>query len=173
MKKYLNLPFQFINLWDIIPLMDQNIDNIDLSILRQLQKDAAQSVDEIADKVSMSRNACWRRIKRMEENGTISARVALVNPDAVGLGQTVLVMIRTNAHDPNWLTRFRDAVRAMPEITSVYRMSGDLDYVLKVQVRDVKAYDSFYQRLIARIPIANVSASFVMEGIKDTTELPL
>jgi len=153
--------------------MAQEHDNIDLAILRRLQKDASVSVDEIGDRVALSRNACWRRIKRMEEDGTIRKRVALVEPEAVDLGQMVLVMIRTNAHDPEWLRRFRAAVIEMPEIMGAHRMSGDLDYVLRVRVRDVKAYDQFYQRLIAKVPVANVSASFVMEDIKDTTELPL
>jgi len=149
------------------------LDNLDLAILRQLQKDASLSVDDIAERVSLSRNACWRRIKRMEQDGTLRGRVALVDPKAVDLGLMVLVMIRTNSHDPDWLKQFRLAVKSMPEITGAHRVSGDLDYVLRVRVKDVKAYDNFYQRLIARVPVANVSASFVMEDIKDTTELPL
>jgi len=153
--------------------MTDKLDNIDLSILRQLQKDASLSVDQISERVALSRNACWRRIKRMEDDGTLKARVALVDPDAVGLGQMVLVMIRTSSHSPDWLRQFKAAVQGMPEITGAHRMSGDLDYVLRVRVKDVKAYDNFYQRLIARVPVANVSASFVMEDIKDTTELPL
>jgi len=153
--------------------MSDSLDSIDRAILRQLQKDASLSVDDIAERVALSRNACWRRIKRMEEDGTLTKRVALVNPDAVGLGQMVLVLIRTNSHSPEWLKQFKAAVQAMPEITGAHRMSGDLDYVLRVRVQDVKAYDRFYQRLIARVPVANVSASFVMEDIKDTTELPV
>lgn len=153
--------------------MHESLDNIDRSILRNLQKDASLSVDDIAERVSLSRNACWRRIKRMEENRILTKRVALVDPDAVELGQMVLVMIRTNAHSPDWLKQFKAAVQEMPEITGAHRMSGDLDYVLRVRVKDVKAYDRFYQRLIAKVPVANVSASFVMEDIKDTTELPL
>ncbi len=153
--------------------MPEEFDKIDLAILRQLQKDTSQSIDDIAEKAALSRNACWRRIKRMEQTGTIRDRVALLDADKLDLGQMVLVLIRTNAHDPDWLRRFRAAVVGMPEIMGAHRMSGDLDYVLRVRVRDVKAYDRFYQRLIAQVPVANVSASFVMEDIKDTTQLPL
>jgi len=153
--------------------MTDNLDQIDINILRLLQKDATLSVDDVSTQVALSRNACWRRIKRLTEDGILIKRVALVNAEAVGLGQTVMVMIRTSSHDPAWLGKFRSAVQAMPEIIGAHRMSGDLDYVLRVRVADVKAYDRFYQRLIARVPVANVSASFVMEDIKDTTELPL
>ncbi len=153
--------------------MKDNMDQLDLQLLRQLQKDATLSVDQISERVHLSRNACWRRIRRLQDEGIIRARVALVDAEKVGLGQTVVVLVRTNAHDPDWLQRFRAAVREMPEIIGAHRMSGDLDYILRVKVRDVKAYDAFYQRLIAKVAIANVSASFVMEDIKDTTELPL
>lgn len=153
--------------------MSQNIDDKDRAILRLLQRDASLSVDEISEKIALSRNATWRRIRQLEDSKTIRKRVALLDPHHLDVGQTVLVLIRTNAHEPDWLSRFKRAVREMPEIMGAQRMSGDLDYVLKVQVRDVKSYDLFYQRLIAKLPIANVSASFVMEDIKDTTELPL
>ena len=153
--------------------MVEDIDKLDRAILRFLQRDASQPIEAIAESVGLSRNACWRRMKRLEEAGVIRARVALIDAEAVDLGQTVMVLIRTNSHDPVWLTRFRQAVAEMPEILGAYRMSGDLDYLLKVCVRDVKSYDSFYQRLIAKVPVANVSASFVMEDIKDTTALPI
>lgn len=153
--------------------MVEDIDKLDRAILRFLQRDASQPIEAIAESVGLSRNACWRRMKRLEETGVIRARVALIDAEAVDLGQTVMVLIRTNSHDPVWLTRFRQAVAEMPEILGAYRMSGDLDYLLKVCVRDVKSYDSFYQRLIAKVPVANVSASFVMEDIKDTTALPI
>lgn len=153
--------------------MAEDIDKLDRAILRFLQRDASQPIEAIAESVGLSRNACWRRMKRLEETGVIRARVALIDAEAVDLGQTVMVLIRTNSHDPGWLTRFRQAVVEMPEILGAYRMSGDLDYLLKVCVRDVKSYDSFYQRLIAKVPVANVSASFVMEDIKDTTALPI
>jgi Lrp/AsnC family transcriptional regulator len=153
--------------------MSDELDRLDRAILRFLQRDAGQPVEAVADAVGLSRNACWRRIKRLEETGVILGRVALVDPEAVDLGQTVMVLIRTASHDPAWLARFRAAVVEMPEILGAYRMSGDLDYLLKVRVRDVKTYDRFYQRLITKVPVANVSASFVMEDIKDTNALPI
>jgi len=151
----------------------KNIDQKDRNILRELQKDAVLSVDSLSEKVHLSRNACWRRIKRMEEEGLITARVALLDAEQLGLGLSVYVFIRTNVHEPGWLEEFRAAIRELPEIVGGHRMSGDLDYVLRVRVADVRAYDRFYQKLIKRVAIANVSASFVMEDIKDTTALPL
>ena len=153
--------------------MDQKLDEIDLRILAVLQTDASLSMDALADRVHLSRNACWRRVRQMEETGVIRARVALVDPEALGLGLSVLVMIRTNAHRPDWLDTFETTVRTMPEIIGAYRMTGDLDYVLRVRVADVRGYDRFYKRLIARVPLADISASFVMDEIKETTSLPL
>ncbi len=109
----------------------------------------------------------------MEDAGIIIARVALLDPDQFDLGLSVFVLVRTNAHDPAWLEDFEKAVRSLPEIVGAHRMSGDLDYVLRVRVADVKSYDRFYQRLIKRVPVADISASFVMDDIKDTTELPI
>ena len=151
----------------------KNLDLSDVRILKQLQRDASKSIEEISERVSLSRNACWRRIRRLEEDGILSKRVALVDAEAINLGQMVIVLISTNLHDSKWLKQFRAAVSSMPEIMGAHRMSGDLDYILRVRVRDVKAYDKFYQRLISKVPISNVSASFVMEDLKDTTELPL
>ncbi|MDG1530470.1 MAG: Lrp/AsnC family transcriptional regulator [Paracoccaceae bacterium] len=153
--------------------MNANLDKIDHSILTALQKDATLSMDALAEKVHLSRNACWRRIRVMEEAGVIKARVALVDAEKVGFGLQVFVLIKAGAHDPKWLKHFHDAVRLMPQIVGAHRMSGDLDYVLRVRVGSVKDYDSFYQDLIRRVPISDVSASFVMDDIKDTTELPL
>ncbi|EBA04128.1 Bacterial regulatory proteins, AsnC family:Helix-turn-helix, Fis-type [Rhodobacterales bacterium HTCC2150] len=153
--------------------MNANLDKIDHSILTSLQKDATLSMDALAEKVHLSRNACWRRIRVMEEAGVIKARVALVDAEKVGLGLQVFVLMKAGAHDPKWLKQFHDAVRLMPQIVGAHRMSGDLDYVLRVRVGSVKDYDSFYQDLIRRVPISDVSASFVMDDIKDTTELPL
>lgn len=153
--------------------MSEDIDHIDRKILRLLQQDAGQSVEALADQLPLSRNACWRRIKRLEATGVLARRVALLDPKALGLGLQVVVLIRTRDHSADWLRRFRQAVREMPEIMSAQRMSGDLDYVLRVRVADVAAYDHFYQRLISKVEIADVSASFVMEDIKDTTALPL
>ncbi|MEM7291716.1 MAG: Lrp/AsnC family transcriptional regulator, partial [Pseudomonadota bacterium] len=114
-----------------------------------------------------------RRIKQLENDQVIESKVALVNAEALELGLLVFVMIRALGHEPGWLAKFKSAVATMPEIIGAHRMSGDLDYVLRVRVRDVKSYDNFYQRLIAKVPIADLSASFVMEDIKDTTALPL
>ena len=151
----------------------KNMDNYDREILRALQTDADQSIESLAEKVNLSRNACWRRVKQLESDGVIKARVALVDAEAVDLGLTVMVLVRTSEHAADWADKFRKAVHAMPEITGAYRMSGDLDYVLRVCVRDVKSYDAFYQRLTTRLRLSDISASFVMEEIKDTTALPL
>ena len=148
------------------------IDKIDIKILTLLQKDAAVSMDILSERVGLSRNACWRRVKQMEDADVIRGRVALLDPDAVGVGLLVFVMIKTNAHAPDWLLKFERAVRTMPEIVGAHRMSGELDYILRVRVANVKGYDVFYHRLIARVPISDISASFVMDDIKDTTELP-
>ncbi len=153
--------------------MPIKIDHTDRRILALLQRDAMMSVDRIAEEVSLSRNACWRRVKQMEAAGVIRGRVALVDPVAIGLSLTVMVMIRTNAHEPDWLRRFDKAVRELPQITGAYRMTGELDYVLRVRVADMADYDRFYRALIERVPMSDISASFVMEEIKDTTELPV
>ena len=153
--------------------MNQNLDETDRRILAVLQKDVTLSMDALAERVHLSRNACWRRIRQMEEAGVLKGRVALVDPQAVGLGLSVFVMIRTQRHDPDWLAQFQKVVREMPEIVGAHRMSGDLDSVLRVRVADVAGYDRFYQRLIAKVPLADISASFVMEDLKDTTELPV
>ncbi|MEM8553699.1 MAG: Lrp/AsnC family transcriptional regulator [Pseudomonadota bacterium] len=149
------------------------IDELDRRLLALLQSDASLSVDALAERVHLSRNACWRRVKRLEADGIVRKRVALVDPEAVGLGLQVFVLIKTNDHSAEWLKTFRAAVRAMPEIVGAQRMSGDLDYVLRVRVSDVAAYDRFYQRLIEKVQIADVSASFVMEDVKETTALPI
>lgn len=151
----------------------RKIDEIDLKIIGELQLDGSLSVDSLAERVHLSRNACWRRVKALEERGVIKDRVALVDAEKVGCGLSVFIFIRTANHDPDWLVRFRAAVISLPEITGVHRTSGELDYVLRARVADVKAYDRLYQRLIAKVPLADVNASFVMEDIKDTTALPL
>ena len=153
--------------------MPIEIDEIDRRILSELQRDGTLSVDQLSERVHLSRNASWRRVKRLEEARVITGRVALVDAEHVGLGLSVFVLVRTSNHDPDWLARFREAVVSLPEITGVYRMSGDLDYVLRARVADVKAYDRLYQRLIARVPLTDVSASFVMEEIKETTVVPM
>ncbi len=149
------------------------IDEFDLKILKELQHDATLSADALSERITLSRNACWRRVKRLEDEGYLKSRVALVDPEKLGLGLSVMISVRTNHHDPDWLKKFRDAVSNIPEITAAYRMSGDLDYVLRARVSDMKAYDALYQRLIKKVPLGDVSASFVMEEIKETTALPL
>ena len=153
--------------------MPSELENIDRAILRALQKDAAISMDALAERVALSRNACWRRVKRLEADGVLTGRTALIDPQTVGLGLSVFVLIRTNQHGPDWLRKFKSVVSEMPEIVGAHRMSGDLDYILRVRVADVPAYDRFYQRLIAKIELSDVSASFVMEDMKDTTVLPI
>ncbi|MFN3664080.1 Lrp/AsnC family transcriptional regulator [Yoonia sp.] len=153
--------------------MNEKLDETDRRILNLLQKDASLSVDDISASVHLSRNACWRRIKALEQSGVITARVALLDPARVGLPLMVMVLIRTNAHDHSWMEKFQTALRSLPEVVGAYRMTGDLDYVLRVRVADMPAYDVFYKRLIALISVSDISASFVMEEIKDTTALPL
>jgi Lrp/AsnC family transcriptional regulator len=152
--------------------MKPDIDPMDRRILAELQRDGTLSADQLSERVGLSRNACWRRVKLMEEAGTITGRVALVDAEKLGFGLSVFILIRTTHHEPDWLKKFRDAVGTIPEIIGVYRMSGNLDYVLRARVPDVKAYDRLYQRLIAKVPLSDVSASFVMEEIKETMELP-
>lgn len=151
----------------------EKIDTFDAKILRLIQSDAAMPLDEIGDKVGLSRNAVWRRIKALETNGTIKGRAALLNPAKLGLGLTVFMMIRTDRHAPDWLERFAKVTRDMPEILGAYRMTGELDYLIRARVADVKDYDRLYQAIVARIELADVSASFVMEEIKETTVLPV
>ncbi len=153
--------------------MSQKLDEFDRAILALMQKDASLTVDQLADRVGRSRNACWRRIRQMEDSGVIRGRVVLADPARVGCPLEVVVMVRTSAHEAGWMDRFQAAVRGMPEIVGAYRMTGDLDYLLRVRVADVPEYDAFYKRLIARIPLSDISASFVMEQIKETTALPL
>lgn len=151
----------------------ENIDDTDRMLLRALQADASESLETLAAHASISVNTCWRRVKRLEEAGILQKRVALIDPERVGLGQTVFVAIRTREHSAGWVERFAKAVRAIPEVVEFYRMAGDVDYLLKVQVGSVQDYDRVYRDLISRIDLADVSATFAMECIKNTTELPL
>ena len=151
----------------------EDFDSIDMNILRELQVDASRSVQEIADAVGLSQTPCWRRMKRLEASGVIERRVALLDPEKLGLGLTVFVSIRTSRHDDEWLDRFATEVARIPEIVEIHRMSGDVDYLLKVMVRDVAEYDRIYKKLISVIELSDVSSSFSMERIKQTTEIPL
>jgi Lrp/AsnC family transcriptional regulator len=149
------------------------VDDKDRRILAQLQSDAGQSIEDLAAKVNLSRNACWRRIKVLEEQGIIRARVALLDPEKLNLGLTAFIAIRTAQHDQAWLDRFSAAVRDIPEITGAFRTTGETDYVLKAAVPDIAGYDRLYKRLIGKVPLTDVSAFFVMEKVKETTALPL
>jgi len=150
-----------------------DIDTLDRKILGALQRDATLSLDSLGAQVGLSRNACWRRVRTLEEAGIITGRIATLDAGKLGLGLSVFMQIRTNAHAPDWLQKFSAATKSMPEIQGVYRMSGDLDYLIRARVADMAGYDRLYQRLIARVPLSDVSASFVMEEIKETAELPL
>ncbi len=149
------------------------IDHIDTQILQHLQRDATLGLEDLGESVGLSRNACWRRIKNLEDAGYIKSRVAILDAEKLDVGLSVFISVRTNKHDPDWLNQFASATRSMPEILGAYRMSGDLDYLIRAQVADMAAYDRLYQRLIQKVTLADVSASFVMEEIKETTALPL
>ncbi len=151
----------------------EKFDSQDRKILAILQREADIALEEIGARVGLSRNAVWRRIKALEVAGVIRARVALLAPEALGLGLTVFMLIRTDRHAPDWLEQFARATRDMPEILGAYRMTGDLDYLIRARVADMKGYDRLYQALVSRVELADVSASFVMEELKETTELPL
>ena len=149
------------------------MDAIDRKILAVLQEDAALSVAEIGSRVGLSSTPCWKRIQRLEADGVIQKRVALVDQDRIGLGVTIFVSIETGDHSQDWLDRFAQVVGAMPDVMEFYRMAGDVDYMLRVVVPDIAGYDAFYKRLIATVPLKNVTSRFAMEKIKSTTALPL
>lgn len=149
------------------------MDKIDRKILALLQKDATTPVAEIGRKVGLSTTPCWRRIQKMEEDGIIRGRVAILDPAKVNAGVTVFVSIRTNEHNDTWMRKFSAVVDEFPEVVEFYRMSGETDYLLRVVVPDIGAYDAFYKRLIAKIALSDVSSSFAMGQIKYTTALPL
>ena len=149
------------------------MDKTDLKILAILQEDASLAVAEVASRVNLSQTPCWRRIQRLEEQGVIQRRVALVDPEAIGLGLTVFVEIEAGDHSAEWLARFAEAVTQMPEVMEVYRMAGDVDYLLRIAVPNMGAYDDFYRRLIAEVPIKNVTSRFAMERVKATTAYPI
>jgi len=149
------------------------MDAIDRKILTVLQEDSSLSVAEIGARVGLSSTPCWKRIQRLEAEGVILKRVALVEQDRLGLGVTVFVSIETGDHSQAWLTRFAEVVQAMPEVMEFYRMAGDIDYMLRVVVADIASYDAFYKRLIATVPLKNVTSRFAMEKIKSTTALPI
>ena len=149
------------------------MDAIDKKILATLQEDASLSVAEIGQRVGLSSTPCWKRIQKLEADGVIQKRVALVDQMKIGLGITVFVSVETGDHSQEWLARFADTVGAMPEVMEFYRMAGDVDYMLRVVVADMQSYDTFYKKLIATAPLKNVTSRFAMEKIKSTTLLPI
>lgn len=149
------------------------MDEIDRQLLELLQQDATLSIAQMAERVGLSATPCWKRIQKLEARGVITRRVALVDPDRVGVGLSVIVSIEAGEHTPDWLARFSAGVGAMPEVMDVYRMAGDVDYMLRVAVADMAEYDGFYKRLIALAPMKNVTSRFAMEHIKHTTAYPL
>jgi Lrp/AsnC family transcriptional regulator len=149
------------------------MDHIDRKILSVLQEDASLSVAEIGNRVGLSSTPCWKRIQRLEAEGVIQKRVALVDPNKIGLGITVFVSIETGDHSQEWLDRFAKTVGAMPEVMEFHRMAGDVDYMLRVVVADIQGYDTFYKKLIATVALKNVTSRFAMERIKSTTSLPI
>jgi len=149
------------------------MDAIDRKILAVVQEDASLSVADIGQRVGLSSTPCWKRLQRLEADGVITRRVAIVDPEKIGLGITVYVSVETGDHSQEWLTRFADVVRAMPEVMEFYRMAGDVDYMLRVVVSDIQGYDGFYKKLIATVPLKNVTSRFAMEKIKATTALPI
>ncbi|MFN6977014.1 MAG: Lrp/AsnC family transcriptional regulator [Gemmobacter sp.] len=153
--------------------MAVRLDEIDRKILAALQEDASLSLDEIARRVNSSKTPVWNRIRRMREAGVILRQTVIVDPEALGYEACFFVLIRTSEHDPEWLARFLAAVRSRPEVLEAHRLAGEIDYILKVRVRNARAYDAFYQALIAQVRVHNVTALLSMEEIKATTALPV
>ena len=149
------------------------LDTFDVHILGLLQESAEVSIAEVAEAVHLSHNACWRRIKRLEEEGYIKRRVALLDPVKLGVGVTVFVSVRVAEHSEEWLDAFAAAVRSIPEVMEFYRMTGDVDYLVKLQIANIAAYDKVYKRLIKSVRLVDVSSAFAMEELKHTTAIPL
>ena len=153
--------------------MTGKLDGTDLRILALLQENTERSISEIAETIHLSQNACWRRIRQLEEGGYILKRVALLDAVKLGAGMTVFVMVRAGEHSQEWLERFADAVRKIPEIVEFYRMTGEVDYLIKIKVADIAAYDRVYKQLIRSASLTDVSGAFAMEELKHTTAIPL
>jgi Lrp/AsnC family transcriptional regulator len=149
------------------------MDEIDRKLLQALQEDATLSVAQLADRVGLSATPCWKRVQKLEAGGVIARRVAILDPARVGVALSVFVGVEAGAHTPEWLKSFTDGVTAMPEVMAVYRMAGDIDYLLHVAVADMAEFDAFYKRLIAVAPMKNVTSRFAMERMKHTTAFPL
>ena len=151
----------------------RQLDRTDRRILAIMQEDSSLAVADVAARVGLSQTPCWRRIQRLRAEGVIERTVSLVHPEAVGLGLTVFIAIEALDHSPDWLDRFTAAVSARPEVMEVHRMAGDIDYLLRVAVADMLAFDSFYRDLIKAVPLKNVSSHFAMERVKATTAYPI
>lgn len=151
----------------------RKIDETDRRILKLLQADSTTPLESIAERLSVSVNTCWRRVRKLEEDGIILGRVAICDPERLGLGQTVFVAVKTSDHSSAWLKKFAKTVAAIPEVVEFYRMAGEVDYLLKIAVSSVADYDRVYKSLISKIEVADVSATFAMECLKNTTELPV
>ncbi len=149
------------------------MDEVDRKLLTILQEDVTLSIAQMAERVGLSPTPCWKRIQKLEATGVIRRRVALVDPDLIGMGLSVFIAIEAGDHTPSWLERFAATVTAMPEVMEVYRMAGDVDYMLRVAVADMAEFDAFYKRLIAAAPLKNVTSRFAMERLKHTTAYPL
>ncbi len=149
------------------------MDSTDLKILAILQEDASLSIAEVAARVNLSQTPCWRRIQRLEMSGVVERRVAILNPQAIGMDISVFVSIESGDHSTDWLARFSALLSEMPEVMEVHRMAGDIDYLLHVTVHSMAAYDAFYRKLISQVPLKNVTSRFAMERVKFTTAYPL
>lgn len=153
--------------------MEARIDDLDRKILRELQSDASQSLDDIAKSVGSSKTPVWNRIRKMREAGVIGHQTVVLDAEKLGFEACFFVLIRTSAHEADWQARFLRALKARPEVLEAHRLAGDIDYILKVQVRNARAYDEFYQALISEVKIYNVTALLSMEELKSTTALPI
>lgn len=149
------------------------LDDRDYKLLKLLQEDSTLSIVELGERVNLSQNACWRRLKRLEADGYVRKRVALLDPVKLGVATTVFVTVKAAEHSEQWLETFARVVREVPEVMEFYRMSGEVDYLLKVQVADIAAYDRVYRKLIRSVRLSDVSSAFAMEELKHTTAIPL
>lgn len=153
--------------------MAHELDNIDRSILRTLQQDASLSQRELAERVGLSQNACWRRLKALRGSGLIKGQTVRLDAQQVGLGLTVIMLVRTRNHSGQWLQQFRDVVSAIPNVIDFYRVAGDYDYMIKVMAADMNAFDHIYQRLIAQVELDAVTSYMAMEAIADNRDMPV
>ncbi|MGB5706696.1 MAG: Lrp/AsnC family transcriptional regulator [Arenicellales bacterium] len=150
-----------------------SLDQVDRKILHFLQRDASITIKELAEKVHLSPTPCWKRIQRMEENGVIRSRVVLLDPDKVDAGITVFLAIKTDKHNADWSQKFSEVMSSFPEIVEIYRMSGEVDYLVRIVVPDIPAYDALYKNIIGKIALTDMTSMFAMEQMKYTTALPV